>query len=294
VSTSKSGRRSLSAGKRLDWILLAPGLAWFSIFLLAPVGFIIVISFFGFTPGGYIPGFTLEHYARVITDPSSQTLLLFSVRLSLTVTALSLLIGYPVAYFIGMKMKGMVKKTLFLLLFLTPFWVEYSTRTVAWLPVLGQGGILNRVLMGVGIISEPSALFLFSEFSVTMVMVLGYFLFMIFPIVFAMLEMDPTLLEQAEVLGASRWKAFYHVTFKVSLPGVVVGCIFVFVISMADFATPRVLGGAVMTMPQVVVMQTTSAANFPLASAYATILVVVTMVVVMLLLRVADVRRLIY
>ena len=109
-----------------------------------------------------------------------------------------------------------------------------------------------------------------------------------------MLKMDPTLLEQAEVLGASRWKAFYHVTFKVSLPGVVVGCIFVFVISIADFATPRVLGGAIMTMPQVIVMQTLTAANFPLASAYTTILIVVTLVVVILFLKVADVRRLIY
>lgn len=285
---------AVPVGRRLDILMAAPGLVWVGLFLIVPMIIVSVMSFYTYSGGRYIAEFTTENYAKILMDPVNAGIFLFTLRLSLTITVMTLVLGYPVAYFLAMKVKNESNKMVLLLLFIVPFWIEWTTRTIAWLPLLGRYGVLNTSLMGGGIISEPSTLLLFSEFSATLVMIQNYVLFMIAPIFLSMLKMDPTLLQAAETLGADRLRAFYNVTFKMSLPGVVVGCIFVFVISTGDFATPRVLGGVIFSIGQVILSQTLTAVNWPLASAYSTILIAITLGVIYLLLRIVDIRRVLF
>lgn len=279
--------------KYADYLMVAPGVTWIIIFLFLPIGIVIITSFYtlvGYTPQ---PIFTLENYMIIFTSPTYVQIILFSLKLAFQVTAIAFAIGFPAAYFIATRIKSDATKTLIILIMLIPFWIDWTVRTIAWYPLLGQVGLINYVLMSVGILKQPSTLFLMSEFSATLAMVEAYVLFMVAPIFLSMNKIDRGYIEAAESLGANRFRAFYEIVWKMSLPGVAIGWLFVFVMSISDFATPSLLGGVVQTIGRSTAYSV-GILNWPLAGAFATILIIITFTIIYIILKLVDIKSMVF
>ena len=271
-------------------MLLAPVLALTIVFLVAPLITVGVVSFYQKSGTTYVPVFTLDNYVRFFSDPNLVGVLGFTLYNAAIVTAASLVLAYPVAYFLTMKVRSFRAKTILLISMLIPFWIDFTTRALSWIPWLGIHGIINQVLVGLGILSEPSPLFLYSQFAMLLVMIQGYTLFMIGPIFIVMSKIDPVYYEAAMTLGASRLKTFFHINLKLTLPGIGVGAVFVFLSSLADFATPRLIGGLVTSIGQVI-RDRVIYLDLPLASAISVIVTAIALLIVIIAFKLTNIRQ---
>ncbi len=273
-----------------SYLLLAPMLGVIIVFLLLPLIMVGIVSFYKQIGVVYVPELNLNNYVRFFTDPNIYGILLSTLANSAIVTVMAFILAYPVAYFLTMKIRTFRAKTILLIAMLIPFWIDFTTRALSWIPWLGIQGILNQVLTGLGILREPSPIFLFSPFAMLLVMIQGYTLFMIAPIFIVMSKIDPTLYEAARALGASPLKTFYHINLKLTMPGIGVGIVFVFLSSVADFATPRLIGGLVTSIGQVIRDQVVFL-NLPLASAISVILTLIALAIVITVFKLMNIRQ---
>jgi spermidine/putrescine transport system permease protein len=223
-------------------MLLVPGVIWLSLFVIVPLSFTIAMSFWKSTIFGTSPDFQFGNYMEIFRAPLYRDLLLKTLRISLITTLLSLLISYPIAYFLSMQ-SGTRKAVLVLLLFL-PFWTSYVIRTFVWLPILGRTGAINQLLLSVGMISEPLPWLIYNEGTIYLGLVYVYTLFMTLPIYLSIEKIDPRLIEAATDLGATPSWVFLRIIFPLSLPGVLSGCLMVFLLAVSAYVTPQLLGGA--------------------------------------------------
>ena len=267
------------------WALLAPGTAWLVLFFVVPMAVMLAYSVMprGIY-GGVRPGFTIEHYRRFL-DPLYLTILRRTVVVSLACTALCLLLGYPVAYAIARARRW---KHVLLFLVVLPFWTSFLVRTFAMIFLLRDSGLINRWLMALGVIREPIVM-LYTPFAVLAGLVYGFLPFMILPIYASLEKLDLTLLEAAEVLGAKPAARFRRVTLPLSMPGVVAGCLLVFIPALGSFITSDLLGGAKQLMiGNLVQNQFSAARNWPFGSAASFIVMALVLTAVLLYLRVRD------
>jgi spermidine/putrescine transport system permease protein len=237
--------------------------------------------------GGVSPGFTLEHYARFF-DPLYLDVLQRTFLWATGCTILCLLLGYPVAYVIA---RSGPWRNLLLFLVILPFWTSFLVRTFALIFLMRDTGLVNGLLVSVGLIDQPLTL-LYTPFAVVVGMVYGFLPFMILPIYASLEKLDRSLLEAAEVLGARPLARFLSVTLPLSLPGVVAGCLLVFVPALGSFLTPDLLGGARQLMiGNLVQNQFTAARNWPFGSAVSFVVMALVLAAVMLYLRTRDRNR---
>jgi spermidine/putrescine transport system permease protein len=223
-------------------VLLVPGIAWLVVFFVVPLAMILIVSFGSRGPLDSIvltPP-TLDNYRRAF-DPAFLPTLLNSLRYAAATTILSLAIGYPIAYWISRY--GGRNKTLLLIIVMLPFWTSYLIRTYAWQIVLRDNGVINSVLMGLGITSEPIIL-LNTDFSVILGMTYGFLPFAILPLYVSIDRLDPALVSAARDLYASGRAAFLHVTLPLTMPGIIAASILTFIPAIGDFVTPDLLGGS--------------------------------------------------
>ena len=221
--------------------LLAPGVLWLLAFVVAPFAFAVVISFWTSSIFGLTPDFQFGNYVRVFSNPVYRDLILKTLRVAFVTTCLALLLSYPMAYLLSV-MSGRAKAIMTLALFL-PFWTSYVVRSFVWLPILGTNGAINRALLAVGLIDQPLTGLLYNEGAIYVGLVYVYTLFMALPIYLAIEKIDPRLIEAASDLGATpRW-VFLRIILPLSWPGVLSGCIMVFLLAMSSFVTPQLLGG---------------------------------------------------
>ncbi len=225
---------------RPGW-LLAPGVLWLFVFMLVPVALMVIVSFWSSGYYGTKPDFTFKNYAKLFQSPLYSGQLLKTLRIGLEATVLSLLLSYPIAYLLS-RSSGNRKALLILLLFL-PFWASYVVRAFVWLPILGRNGAINQALMALGIVDSPIDWLLYNEGAVLVGLVYVYTLFMTLPIYLSLDKIDPRLIEAATDLGAKRWQVFWRILLPLSWPGVVSGCIMVFLLTMSAYVTPQLLGG---------------------------------------------------
>ena len=234
--------------------------------------------------GGVEPGFTLEHYRRFF-DPLYLDILQRTFVWSVACTVICLLLGYPVAYAIA---RGGKWKNLLLFLVVLPFWTSFLVRTFAMIFLLRDTGLINNWLLKLGLIEEPITM-LYTPFAVMAGLVYGFLPFMILPIYASLEKLDLSLLEAAEVLGARPAERFRRVTLPLSMPGVVAGCLLVFIPALGSFLTSDLLGGAKqMMIGNLVQNQFSAARNWPFGSAASFIVMALVLVAVMLYLRVKD------
>ena len=219
--------------------LVIPYVAWLFLFTLLPM---LMIALYAFMSGSGGDGvltltFTLDNFAKFF-DPVFVKVLIKSFGLGLITTVICLILGYPVAYLIS-KCKEKTQ-TLLILLITIPTWINMLIRTYAWISILGSNGILNNMLMAVGL---PPATLLYTDFAVVLGMVYNFLPFMILPIHTALTKMDHSLIEASYDLGANPFQAFWNITFRLSLSGVLTGITMVFLPSISSFMIPKLLGG---------------------------------------------------
>lgn len=208
-------------------------LAFFLAIYLYPLTRLLAWSFFS-------PGFTLEHYAKLFGERAYMQALRNTAEISIWVTVLSLVLGYPLAYLMTV-VSGRVR-TLLIVLVLVPFWTSVLVRTFAWMVILGKRGIINQLLVGWGVIDRPLAL-IYNMLGVQIGMVHVLLPFMVFPLLSVMTRIDVALVAAARSLGASPRQAFLRIFLPLSLPGVSAGCVLVFLLAVGFYITPALLGG---------------------------------------------------
>jgi spermidine/putrescine transport system permease protein len=222
--------------------LLAGSLFWLLGFFLLPLTYLLAVSFAARSPYGTVQWtLGLSNYARAF-QPLYLEIYWRSFCMALLTTALSAVLGYPAAYTIALRIPARWKSAL-LMLVVIPFWTSFLIRTYAWMVILRTEGVVNNALLGLHLISEPLRL-LYTPSAVFIGLVYGELPFMILPLYTVLQKIDPALLEAAEDLGASRWRAFLRVTLPLSRPGLVAGGVLVFISSAGAFITPDLLGGA--------------------------------------------------
>jgi putative spermidine/putrescine transport system permease protein len=229
-----------------------------------------------------------------VTFFSSETYfgaLLRTLRIWLTVLFITLIIGYPTALFIGQFIRDKTLQTALLVACVIPFWTSFLIRVLAWRPMLGKEGAINIVLQDLGIISHPIEVLLFTELSVVIGMVQIYVVFMVGPIAFMLARIDDSLIEAARDLGASAWTIFRKIIFPLSLPGVVVGAIFVSVMVLGEFATASALSGRKVNLLGNIIVTQVGSLKWAFAAVVGVVLTIVMAVVITALLRVVNLRR---
>jgi spermidine/putrescine transport system permease protein len=255
-------------------LLVIPGALWLLAFAVAPLAILVAMSFWTSSIFGTTTDLTLDNYRVIIDDPVYAQVLLQTLRIALTVTVLSLVLGYPMAYFIA-SLDG-PKRSLFLVLLFLPFWSSYVVRTFVWLPMLGRTGLVNAVLIEIGLIREPLDWLLYNEGATHLGLVYVYTLFMTLPIYLSLDRIDRNLIEAAADLGAGPVRTFWRVTVPLSMPGVLSGCVMVFLLACGAYVTPQLLGGTSgMMFGNVIAPQYTVTNNWALGAALSVVLVLV-------------------
>jgi spermidine/putrescine transport system permease protein len=223
--------------------LLGLPLAWLVVFFLLPIGIVAAYSFdvYSLFPGTH--GFTLGAWRAVAHDPVYLRLFWKSVKMSLTVSAIIVLLAYPLAYYLALS--GTKRKYILLLVLIAPFLTSYLLRVLAWKVILGDQGVVNTFLFWTGLRSpdHPLSQLLYSRFAVMLVLGYIWLPFVALPIFVSLESLDRRLLEAASDLGASRLEAFRRVTLPLSLPGVIAAFFFVFIPTLGEFVTPSLVGG---------------------------------------------------
>ncbi|MEN8212114.1 MAG: ABC transporter permease, partial [Thermodesulfobacteriota bacterium] len=253
------------------WLLLSPSLTAVFLLLVIPVCFVIVYSFWLRAPSGQdIPAFQFGNYAKFFADFFYPSILLSTIRIALETVFLCLVMGYIPAYFFY-RTESKFKPFLMLLVML-PFWISFIIRTLSWINILGDSGLINHVFMQMGLIKEPLSM-LYNEGSVIMGLLQYLLPFMILNIYVSLDGIDKSLTEAAQSLGCTEWQAFREVTLPLSLPGVSAGCLLVFVLTCGTYLPPMILGGPGNEMiANLIFKRVIGTLDWPFGSAISTIL----------------------
>jgi putative spermidine/putrescine transport system permease protein len=278
------------ASKLVTLLWALPGTLWLLIFLVAPVVVVLVVSLFTPSITGFEKAWTTENYKTIFASNSTYLDTLGTVvRNSAIITVVCLLIGYPIAYFLAVKVKKVQYAFALFIIALAPFFTSTLIRVESWIPTMGQHGAVNSILQELGI--KPLSILLFSHFAVSVALVQLLVLFMVTPIFFQLAALDRSAIEAARDLGASGWKVFLYVTLPLTRGGIMIGSVFVFVLAMGDFGTYRLIGGGKVGSIGVNIQNLVSLLQYPQAAAQAAILVIAMIVGVVLLLRFAKLEQ---
>jgi ABC-type spermidine/putrescine transport system permease subunit I len=266
-----------------QWLILAgPAMLVLAAFYLYPIARLGVMSIGTADPG-------LTAYAALARNDLFLSIALRTFRISVAVTLICLVAGFPVAYLLTRV--GQRAAAVMMIAILLPFWTSILVRTYAWMVLLQSNGLLNKTLVGAGIITNPLRL-MYNEIGVTIGMVQILLPFAILPIYASLQNIDPRLNLAAQVLGAGAWKRFWNVTLPLSLPGVAAAAILVFVQGLGYFVTPALLGGSrVITLAMFIESQVTETLAWQSASAIAVVLLIVCVTIVAGFERVLGLER---
>ncbi len=272
------------SGTLVTAFLLAPTTLWFLFLLALPLVVVFVFSFGERAPaGGYTPSFTLAQYANL---PARFTAFANTMTLAPIGTVVCLLVAYPLAYYLAVKASPRFKMIL-LILVIVPFWTSFLIRTYAWMFILG-GRAIPAQIEWLGF--EPVRL-IYTRGAVLLGIIYGYLPLMVFPVYVSLERLDKSLLEASNDLGASPARTFLQVTLPLSAPGVITGCMLVFILLMGEFLIPAILGGGkVFFVGNALVDLFLQSRNWPFGSAVAVCLVVVMLATVTLYLRITRAK----
>ena len=287
-----------SGHSRLRWLVVAIPYLWLILLFLAPFVIVVKISLsttaiamppytpaLDFTAGfgalwEQFKEFSFDNYVFLTEDALYWESYLSSLKIAVISTFLILIIGYPIAY--GMARARKEWRTTLLMLVILPFWTSFLIRVYAWIGILKPEGLLNQLLLSVGVISEPLNI-MPSTLAVYIGIVYSYLPFMILPLYATLEKLDETLLEAAADLGCPPIQAFWKITFPLSLPGVVAGCFLVFIPAVGEFVIPDLLGGSdTLMIGKTLWAEFFSNRDWPVSSAVAVVLLAILVIPIML------------
>jgi putative spermidine/putrescine transport system permease protein len=292
TALGEGGESGRGGGGWVTAALAAPGLLWIGFYLIAPLVIIVLVSFWTFTDSGFERTWTLDNYTELFNDSTYWDNMLSTFVTSAIAVVACLVLGFPVAYFLALKVTSLRMQIALFIIALAPFWTSFLTRAIAWtFPLMGREGALNQVLIKLHIISEPVPEFGFSTLSVRLAMIQLYILFMITPLFFSLAQVDRHAIEAARDLGANWWRTFREVILPQTMPGIVIGSIFIFVLTMGDYGTVATVGGGNITSVGTLIYSKIGAVQYPQGAASAVLLVIVLMVGVWVITRFSNLRE---
>ncbi|WBT36202.1 ABC transporter permease subunit [Hyphomicrobium sp. DMF-1] len=289
------------------WLLISVPYLWLLVFFLVPFFIVFKISLSDiataippYTPtfdwsqglsgiGTFLSQLDFENYFFIFEDPLYLNAYWSALTIAAISTFLTLLIAYPIAY--GMARAPREWQPTLVMLVILPFWTSFLIRVYAWIGILKKEGLLNLFLMNLGIISEPLTI-LNTTTAVYIGIVYSYLPFMILPLYASLEKINPSLLEAAEDLGSPPWKAFWQVTFPLSIPGVLAGCFLVFIPATGEFVIPDLLGGSdTLMIGKTLWNEFFNNRDWPVSSAVAVVLLLVLVVPIVLFQRNQEKQR---
>jgi putative spermidine/putrescine transport system permease protein len=255
--------------------LACPLGAFFFVFFLAPLILLFFISLYTDTS---MTHFGLTQYAKFLLDPFSLTVLGSTLWLGVEVTALCLLLGFPLAW-LYVRVPSWLQGTLMLIVLL-PLLTSVVVRTFAWIVILGRQGIVNTMLLNLGIVDTPLRL-LYTEGGVVVALAQVQMPLMALPLITALSRIDPNLADASSALGAGYWRTFWKVTLPLTLPGIIAGCLLTYAAALSAFITQTLVGGGQMLfMPMYLYQQASTLNNWPFAAAISFIFLVAVLAVI--------------
>jgi spermidine/putrescine transport system permease protein len=281
VPTSRTDRPAAGPG---FWLTFLPAFSWLAILYFVPLLALLSYAFMHHEYVHVIREFTWENFIEMFTHKGYRNTLWRTFYVANLVTLIDTLLAFPVAYFLAFYAGRY--KSLLTILVLLPLWSSYLVRVFAWRIILGYNGVLNKALLALGIIDTPSTLFLYNQFSVVLTLCYIWLPFMILPLVSAFERLPPKLLEASADLGGGPFTTFRRVVVPLVLPGLLAGGFSVFSLTMGDYITPQLVGGSGGIMVgNLVASQFGVAANWPLGSAFAVLMLIVIFAIMAVLSR---------
>ena len=275
--------------------LLLPSAAWIFLFFVAPMVGMAILSLRPDMRGGpyqldWTP--TLKHYQNIVAGDIYLPLLWLSIRVAFTVALIATLLAYPLAYFLVFHAGRRAAQLLTLAIL--PFWTSYLLRIIAWKTILGSNGLVNNLLIYLGLVEEPVRLLLYSRLAVTVTLIYVWLPFIALPIYASLQRINPSLLEAAAILGASPWRSFFRVTLPLSLPGVIAGFFMVFIPTVGEYITPLLVGGTRSTLyGNIIELYFGDGVNWPLGSAMSVVMLAGVLLLTLIVSRLVDLRKLV-
>ncbi|MBU8876363.1 ABC transporter permease [Reyranella sp. MMS21-HV4-11] len=275
----------------VTYLQVAPLALVFLLFLIVPIATIVVVSFFDYNTTQIIPAFLLQNYEELLLSSVTWRTYQQTLQFAIITWALTLLIGFTVAYFVAFHVRSSTMQTVLFLLCTIPFWTSNVIRMISWIPFLGRHGLANTTLMNLGLINQPLEFLLYSDFSVVLAYVHLYTLFMVVPIFNSMMRIDRSLLEAARDAGATGWQTLVNVILPLCKPGIAIGSIFVVTIVMGDFVTVRMMSGGLSASVGLMMANAMSLLQYPAAAANAVVLLLLVLGIVAAMMRMVDIRK---
>jgi spermidine/putrescine transport system permease protein len=256
-------------------VVSIPPLFWIGLFLLLPYALMFAHSFWAVREGVLVHDWNLDNYKILFSNPLYADVLFRTMRIAASVMLCSLLLGYPLAYYLSFH--AGTRKELLYQLVIVPLWVSYLVRGYAWKTILGSDGVLNGFLQYLHVTHEPVAFLLYSPFAVVLMLTHIYTPFVFLPIYAALEHIPRPLVEASQDLGAGRAQTFFRIILPLSMPGLLAGATFAFVLSLGDFLAPLLVGGPSGTMIANVVQSLFGAAfDWPLGAAISVCILIIT------------------
>lgn len=275
----------------VGWLQAAPLAVILLSFLVAPIVMIVIVSFWGATEFSIYPDFQFDNYQFLLTSNVTYRVFLTTFKYAVVTWALTLSIGFTVAYFLAFHVRTQAMQIALFLVCTIPFWTSNIIRMISWIPFLGRNGIANTTLMDWGVIDEPLEWLLYSDFSVILAFVHLYTLFMVVPIFNTMMRIDRSLIEAARDAGASGTQTLLHVILPLTKPGIMIGTIFVVTLVMGDFITVRFMSGSQKANVGRLISNDIGLLQYPSAAATAVVLLLTVLIVIAILLRFVNIRK---
>ena len=260
-------------------------------FLLLPILMIVVVSFWDYDFAAMYPDFVTLNYTDTLGSWVTWKTYLNTLKYAVVVWALTLFIGFWVAYYLAFHIRTSAMQMVLFLVCTVPFLTSNIIRMISWIPVLGRNGLVNTSLVEMGLVPAPIEWLLYSDFAVVLAMVHLYTLFMVTPIFNTLMRIDRSLVEAARDCGASGWQVLWAVILPLAKPGMAIGTIFVVTLVMADFSTVQVMSGGQSASVALMMKNQMALLQYPAAAANAVVLLVLVLLMVSGILRIVDIRK---
>jgi len=280
-----------TTAERASWFQIAPLVVVLALFFGLPMLVVLAVSFFDFDRTDIVPTFILDNYVDLFRSEVTLRLYANSIKFALIVWAVTLVLGFNIAYFLVFHVRGVLWQIGLFLLCTVPFLTSNIIRMISWIPFLGRNGIFNQALEGSGITSQPLEFLLFSDFAVVVAYVHLFTLFMVVPIFNSMARIDKSLLEAARDAGAGRFRTVAEIVIPLSKSGIALGSIFVVTLVMGDSFVVRTMSGGQSASVVSALQNEVAALQYPPAAASAVIMVLIVTLMVAGILRLVDVRK---
>jgi len=271
-------RRRLTAGAVVSGPLL-----WTLAFLFVPYLIMFTYSFYLKTFPTFTPAFQFGNYLTILHDPQYYRVLIRTFKIAAIVGVSALLVAYPLTYFLVFQVKSPRLRSILYMAVIVPLWVSYLLRAYTWKTILGSEGILNSFLVWMNILSEPTDIFLYNQFSMVVTLTYIFIPFMVMPIYTALEKVPRSMIEASKDLGVGPFRTFLRITLPLSMPGVIAGLTFTFCLTFGDFVAPFLVGGPNGFMiANIVQTQFGAALNWPLGAALSIVMLAIVLTIISL------------